>query len=141
MGKFHARRDFRLTECKSYSNGSVGLRRVMNGRGLRTDNLALKGEERSFLPANRASIFFVLHASIRRVRAGRDWIAPAERRSVYQPVGRIVGELAKGESGCSREPFMSCASSMPGCPCAGVPDVRMELESSNEQRTNRAEEL
>ena len=38
--------------------------------------------------------------------------------------GPIVGELDKGESGLFPGLSMSCASSMPGCPWAGVPDVR-----------------
>jgi hypothetical protein len=36
----------------------------------------------------------------------------------------VVGELDKGESGPFPWLSMSCASSMPGCLWAGVPDVR-----------------
>jgi len=43
-------RDFKLTECKSYSNGSVGY--AMNGCGLRlADNRALMGMDLDFFSA------------------------------------------------------------------------------------------
>jgi hypothetical protein len=56
--------------------------------------------------------------------------------------GPIVGELDKGESGLFPGLSMSCASSMQGLPLGWRARCTiLELEWSNGQRTNRAEEL